>query len=590
MDAAHRGAVAFLDREPAHAHGEAPPRINRQVTSSAGGNGSDGRVLPSAGARQALARASGTSGQPLPGALREALEAHSGRDLESVRIHTGSASHEAAEAVHAAAFTVGKDVHFAAGRYDSVSDAGQRLIAHEVAHTLQESAIPQARLEDAELSAPGDVHERYAEAFAEGFARAPTGHAGMMTPPPAPDARAIFRQQAESSARTSGGSPLARQIEEVWRDTQNTGRVFDLLRAHGPVRDTDVDQVVGRIFAPGSDDLWLAQTLIQHGAEPLWPDSALTDRHRRTANHGRAPEPDNVGATIATTDQGRPVQAFFFPGITNERALILGGVHGSEQGGIEVVEMLLADLRAATRRPHYTVIIVPVLFPDNAARRRREGATPTNRNFPAPGTSLDSATDGSGQPRDAQGRAILSENVAFMRLVERFRPGRICTVHGTNTRESAGVFSDPHSVSRQARGRARAAHPGDPAAAAAAERALQDEAARRTTADESLALRMARGIRDAGHGNAVRGNHLDGRPTREWSGAVPGGTSLGGWGPQDVSEGRGTDRPSMSVITVEVPTNVRSDDLRGNAREARRQELLAFRDVIRDIFLGSNPP
>jgi hypothetical protein len=589
MDAAHRGAIAFAQsredpaQDPAALQAQAsserpglPPVIHRQATSSA---------LPGADARGALARAAGSSGQPLPDGLRAGLEAQSDGRLDAVRVHTGPASDEAARSIHAAAFTVGKDIHFAAGRYDPASGAGQRLVAHEVAHTLQGAAGVQAYPEGARLSAPGDAHERHADEFAERFARAP-GPGGARMTAPASDGRTIFREQAGDAAQATPS--LAQQIEQVWRDTQNKGRVFDLLRSRGRQTDPAVSQAVAQIFAPGSDDLWLAQMLIQHGPEPLWPDSAITERHQRAVDHQWAPEPGNIGATIATTDERRPVQAFFFPGMTNERALIISGVHGSEQGGIEVVEMLLADLRAAPRKPHYTVIIVPVLFPDNAQRRRREGRTPTNRNFPAPGTSLAGATGSDGVARDELGQPILPENVALMRLIERFHPSRICTVHGSNTRASAGVFGDPHQVSPQARQRARAAHPGDTAAAGAAERGLESTAARRTAEDEALYLGMARGIDRAGHGNAVRGNRLHATPTGTWSGGTPGGTSLGEWGRQDVSEGGAGDRPSMSVITVEVPTNVRSSDLRGNAREERRQELLAFRDVIRDIFMG--PP
>lgn len=355
-----------------------------------------------------------------------------------------------------------------------------------------------------------------------------------------------------------------------------------------------MDQRLDACFAVDPDDLWLARMLLQHGPEPSWPGSLIAERHRRAVERRWAAGAGTVGAVlVAATEVSQParrvpatlpVRAFFFPGATDARALVIGGVHGSEQGGIEVVEMLLAALRMA--QPHDTLIVVPTLFPGYAARREREGATPTNRNFPLPGTSLASATDSAGVARDELARPILSENLALLRLIERFRPARICTVHGTQARATAGVFSDRHTVSTQARQRARDAHPGDPGAADAAERALVAEAARRTAADQHLALRMARAIRDAGHADAVRGNHLDRTPTCTWPGDVGGGASLGAWGPQDVSEGGAADRASISVLTVEVPGNVRSIDLQGSAREARRQELGAFRDAIRAVFLG----
>jgi hypothetical protein len=176
----------------------------------------------------------------------------------------------------------------------------------------------------------------------------------------------------------------------------------------------------------------------------------------------------------------------------------------------------------------------------------------------------------------------------LMRLIERFKPSRIASVHGSWDRASAGIFSDPHTVSAGARAAATAAHPGDKAAATAATSALQSAADTRTRDDQKLALAMAGSIDASGFGRAVQGNKLHGTPTTGWGGGTPGGTSLGGWGPQDITEGRATDRRSMTVITVEVATNTPSTDLKGPAEASRRAELASYRDVIQNIFLG--PP
>src|SRR4029453_5301706 len=144
------------------------------------------------------------------------------------------------------------------------------------------------------------------------------------------------------------------------------------------------------------------------------------------------------------------------------------------------------------------------------------------------------------------------------------------------------------TVSAGARARAVAAHPGDPTAAGLAVAALQTTAGARTRSDQALALSMARLMDASGFGRGVQGNRLGGTPTTGWSGSVPGGTSLGGWGPQDITEGRTTDRPSMTVLTIEVATNDRSTDLAGVAAANRRAELASYRDVIQNIFLG--PP
>ncbi|HLL24398.1 MAG TPA: DUF4157 domain-containing protein, partial [Kofleriaceae bacterium] len=92
----------------------------------------------SAGAATSLAAAEGSPGGDLPATARVQLESHSGVDLSSVRVHTGSASQAAASAVGAKAYTVGQDIHFGAGYYDPSSQAGKHLLAHEVAHTIQQ--------------------------------------------------------------------------------------------------------------------------------------------------------------------------------------------------------------------------------------------------------------------------------------------------------------------------------------------------------------------------------------------------------------------------------------------------------------------
>src|SRR5262245_2876548 len=82
-----------------------------------------------------LARAGGASGAPLPGDVRDRFEGSLGADLSAVRVHTGEASAEASDAVGARAYTLGNDIHFAAGAYQPEDPFGLHLLAHEVAHT-----------------------------------------------------------------------------------------------------------------------------------------------------------------------------------------------------------------------------------------------------------------------------------------------------------------------------------------------------------------------------------------------------------------------------------------------------------------------
>jgi uncharacterized protein DUF4157/OmpA family protein len=61
-----------------------------------------------------------------------------GPDFGPVRIHTGPAADEAARSLSATAYTIGDDIAFAAGRYQPGTPAGRALLAHELAHVVQQ--------------------------------------------------------------------------------------------------------------------------------------------------------------------------------------------------------------------------------------------------------------------------------------------------------------------------------------------------------------------------------------------------------------------------------------------------------------------
>ena len=66
------------------------------------------------------------------------MEPQFGHDFSSVRIHADAAAAESATAVNALAYTVGRDIVFAADRYAPATAAGRRLLAHELTHVVQQ--------------------------------------------------------------------------------------------------------------------------------------------------------------------------------------------------------------------------------------------------------------------------------------------------------------------------------------------------------------------------------------------------------------------------------------------------------------------
>src|SRR5262249_55739810 len=78
-------------------------------------------------------------GRPLDPATRRAMEARFGYDFSSVRVHDDARAAATAAGIDAAAFTVGEDVVVGTGRYDPSGPAGRRLLAHELAHVVQQA-------------------------------------------------------------------------------------------------------------------------------------------------------------------------------------------------------------------------------------------------------------------------------------------------------------------------------------------------------------------------------------------------------------------------------------------------------------------
>jgi hypothetical protein len=105
--------------------------LHRQSSTGAAGGAVD------AGTAAELAHELGR-GSPLPSRLRQWVEPSFRADLGDVRLHTGPTAKRLNDRVEATAFTVGSDVVFRDGMPDTASPAGQRLLAHELAHVVQQ--------------------------------------------------------------------------------------------------------------------------------------------------------------------------------------------------------------------------------------------------------------------------------------------------------------------------------------------------------------------------------------------------------------------------------------------------------------------
>lgn len=160
----------------------------------------------------------GGSGRPLPQAMRGLFEPRFGWDFGDVRIHTDGAAATAARELRARAFSVGRDIVFGAGEYAPSTSAGRSLLAHELAHVVQQ--------------APGRAARQVSVAQAEreaDAAAAPRGHARVSARPiavhrqPAPGGAGMTRDELARRLRTIFGHDVTIEVGDRARQTRELG-------------------------------------------------------------------------------------------------------------------------------------------------------------------------------------------------------------------------------------------------------------------------------------------------------------------------------------------------------------------------------
>jgi outer membrane protein OmpA-like peptidoglycan-associated protein len=114
-----------------------------------------------------------TAGRPLDAGVAGRMAARLGHDFSRVRVHTDDRAAASARAVGARAYTVGLDVVFGAGRYRPGTAAGDRLMAHELAHVLQQRSRAPLVQRDPDHEDPG----RFGAVHQALFVKAPSGGA-----------------------------------------------------------------------------------------------------------------------------------------------------------------------------------------------------------------------------------------------------------------------------------------------------------------------------------------------------------------------------------------------------------------------------
>jgi len=222
-------------------------------------------------------------GEPLGAATRAFFEPRFGRDFSSVRIHADALAARSAAAVSARAFTVGEQIVFGAGAFGPGHPSGRELIAHELAHTVQQSRAGGAFLQRQPTGSAAPAQH-------------PPPQQAPAHPPPAPRKDYVFIMGAD---RKGTGNPFYTEAARYFRghlpnatmvlDKRNLDDLLGWIAGH-------VKDPIGELYivAHGNEDGTLAFGL----------NSASTDGHLTVTQLRSALHPSGGGASALTSVAG----------------------------------------------------------------------------------------------------------------------------------------------------------------------------------------------------------------------------------------------------------------------------------------------
>ena len=215
-------------------------------------------------------------GQPLDAPTRAFFEPRFDHDFSRVRVHANRTAAQLARTIDARAYTTGRNIVFGEGMYRPGTPGGRRLLAHELAHVIQQSqGTP-----DAGISSRGDSDEQRAERAVHAL-----GWGGLRLQYAAIASDITWHSAARELPVLPAWSPAGVRIQRVQLtyddgpdSAGNTRTVLDALNAAG-ARATFY--LVGKRVAQG--DNW--RVVFDIAAAGHWLGNHAYDWNDATDNH-----------------------------------------------------------------------------------------------------------------------------------------------------------------------------------------------------------------------------------------------------------------------------------------------------------------
>lgn len=158
---------SVLDQETLDAGAGTDPPVQRREEEELQTK-SDAPAAASANFTSQLSSSKG-QGAPLPDPTRRKMESGFGTDFSGVRIHDGPRAEQMNRQIGARAFTHGNDIYFNRGQYAPGAREGDRLLAHELTHTIQQGAVVHPKLMNGLANTAPDIQADFLRDLIDGI-------------------------------------------------------------------------------------------------------------------------------------------------------------------------------------------------------------------------------------------------------------------------------------------------------------------------------------------------------------------------------------------------------------------------------------